>query len=68
LFSVLGVAREVCANYNLSLEMPTFEVASSINETINASVSNTQACPKYLTRVVKGIDNTVVTPQWMAKN
>ena len=66
-FSVLGVAREVCANYNLSLEMPTFEVASSINETINTSVSNTQACPKYLTRVVKGIDNTVATPQWMAK-
>ncbi|RUM86405.1 MAG: phenylalanine--tRNA ligase subunit beta, partial [Candidatus Thioglobus sp.] len=66
-FSVLGVAREVCANYSLSLEMPIFEVASSINETINASVSNTQACPKYLTRVVKGIDNTVATPQWMAK-
>ncbi|SFV80194.1 Phenylalanyl-tRNA synthetase beta chain [hydrothermal vent metagenome] len=66
-FSVLGVAREVCANYNLSLDMSTDKVTSSIDEQMNASVSNTLACPKYLTRIVKGIDNSVATPEWMAR-
>ena len=66
-FSVLGVAREVCANYNLSLDISTDKVASSIDEQMNASVINTLACPKYLTRIVKGIDNSVATPEWMAR-
>jgi len=65
-FSVLGVAREVSANYNKAFEMPKFEVDAQGASSISTSVSNAQACPKYLTRVIKGIDNTVKTPKWMA--
>ncbi len=65
-FSVLGVAREVSAYYNLAFNLPEFDVFTQGDCAISASVSNTQACPKYLTRTITGIDNTVKTPKWMA--
>ncbi len=65
-FSVLGVAREVSANYLIDFELPNFAVISQGISSIATSVSNTIACPKYLTRSILGIDNSVQTPQWMA--
>ncbi|ABL02387.1 phenylalanyl-tRNA synthetase beta subunit [Candidatus Ruthia magnifica str. Cm (Calyptogena magnifica)] len=65
-FSVLGVAREVSAHYNLAFDLPEFEVFTQGDCVIGASVSDTQACPKYLTRTIIGIDNTVKTSKWMA--
>ena len=65
-FSVLGVAREVSANYNMAFVMPDIEISAFGKSSVATSVSNTSACPKYLTRSIKGIDNTVQTPQWMA--
>ncbi len=65
-FSVLGVAREVSAHYNLAFDLPKFEVFAQGDCAIGASVSNTQACPKYLIRTITDIDNTVKTPKWMA--
>ena len=64
-FSILGVVREVSANYELPFELPSFPVQTQVKSSINTSVSNTTACPKYLSRSVLGIDNTVKTPQWM---
>ncbi len=65
-FSVLGVAREVSANYNMAFVMPDIEITAMGKSSVATSVSNTSACPKYLTRSIKGIDNSVQTPQWMA--
>ena len=65
-FSILGVARETACNYNLSFELPKVTVEATIQDQFGASVSNTQACPKYLTRVIKGVNNSAVTPSWMA--
>ncbi len=65
-FSVLGVAREVSANYNMVFNMPDISVSAQGASSISANVSNIKACPKYLTRAIKGIDNTVKTPKWMA--
>ena len=65
-FSVLGVAREVSANYNMAFVMPDIEITALGKSSVATSVSNTSACPKYLTRSIKGIDNSVQTPQWMA--
>ncbi len=65
-FSVLGVAREVSANYNMAFKLPDISVNAQGASSIKTSVSNTQACPKYLTRAIKGINNTVKTPKWMA--
>ena len=66
-FSVLGVAREVCASYDLSMPSPSFKAKEGGSGEFVAKVSNSTACPKYLTRVIKGIDNTVETPNWMAQ-
>ncbi len=66
-FSVLGVAREVCANYNLSLKLPKYAVQSTFDKTIKTSVSDANVCPKYLTRLIKGIDNSIATPEWIAR-
>ena len=65
-FSVLGVAREVSANYNMAFVMPDIEITATGKSSVATSVSNTSACPKYLTRSIKGINNSVQTPQWMA--
>ena len=66
-FSVLGIAREVCANYDLSLFLKNYEAKQQGNKSFKAKVSNPKACPKYLTRVIEGIDNKAVTPKWMAQ-
>ena len=66
-FSVLGVAREVCANYDLSLFLKNYEAKQQGSKSFKAKVSNPNACPKYLTRVIEGIDNNAVTPKWMAQ-
>ena len=66
-FSVLGIAREVCANYDLSLFLKNYEAKQQGNKSFKAKVSNPNACPKYLTRVIEGIDNNAVTPKWMAR-
>jgi phenylalanyl-tRNA synthetase beta chain len=60
-FSILGVVREVSANYELPFELPSFSIKTQVKSSINTSVSNTTACPKYLTRSILGIDNTVKT-------
>ncbi len=64
-FSVLGVAREVSANYGLPFKMPNISVSAQGISSIKTNVSNTTACPKYLTRSILGIDNTVEIPKWM---
>ena len=65
--SVLGVAREVCVNYDLSLPELTFKASQKGKKSFKSSVSNPKECPKYLTRVIEGVDNTASTPDWMAK-
>ena len=66
-FSVLGVAREACVNYNLSLPELNFKADEKGSRSFKSSVSNPKECPKYLTRVIEGVDNNVPTPDWMAK-
>ncbi len=66
-FSVLGVARELCANFDLTLPIPNYQAKATIKNTVKTNVENPSACPKYLTRVIKNIDNTRKTPEWMAQ-
>ena len=66
-FSVLGVAREVCVNYNLSLPALNFKADQKGNRSFKSSVSNPKECPKYLTRVIEGVDNNASTPEWMVQ-
>jgi len=66
-FSVLGVAREVCVNYDLSMPALDFKAEQKGKKSFTSTVSNLKECPKYLTRVISGVDNTAQTPKWMAQ-
>ncbi|MBE0469094.1 MAG: phenylalanine--tRNA ligase subunit beta [Methyloprofundus sp.] len=64
--SVEGIAREVA----LLNDMP-FSVAEITpltiehQETLEIKISMPEACPRYLGRLIKGIDATAATPLWM---
>ena len=66
-FSVLGVAREVCAIYDLALPKREYRAKVTGKRAFNSTISSPKACPKYLTRVIEGIDTAAKTPQWMAQ-
>lgn len=64
--SIHGVARDVAAINQLPLEEPEITpVAVTINDSITVNIEIPEACPRYLSRVVKGINTAVLTPFWM---
>ncbi|BES84792.1 phenylalanine--tRNA ligase beta subunit [Pectobacterium araliae] len=63
---IIGVARDVAVLNQLVLNEPTIEpVAATIQDTFPIQVDAPQACPRYLGRVVKGINVKAATPLWM---
>ncbi|NDJ57301.1 phenylalanine--tRNA ligase subunit beta [Enterobacteriaceae bacterium 4M9] len=63
---IMGVARDVAVLNQQPLNTPDMSaVAPTITDTLAIRVEATQACPRYLGRVVKGIDVTAPTPLWM---
>lgn len=63
---IIGVARDVAVINKLSLTEPdTTQVVASVQDTLSIEVSAPQACPRYLGRVVKGINVKAATPLWM---
>ena len=66
-FSVLGVAREVCVNYNLSMSSLNYKAEQKGSRSFTSKVANPSECAKYLTRVIEGVDNSAETPKWMAQ-
>ncbi len=64
--SVLGIAREVVALSGRALTGPKIESAKSRNhERFDVQLEAPVACPKFVGRVIRGIDNRKPTPQWM---
>ncbi|MCX2944592.1 phenylalanine--tRNA ligase subunit beta [Rahnella perminowiae] len=63
---ILGVARDVAVINQLPLVEPEMNpVKATIDATISIDVQAPQACPRYLGRVVKGINVKAPTPLWM---
>ncbi|AYA07626.1 phenylalanine--tRNA ligase subunit beta [Rahnella aquatilis] len=63
---ILGVARDVAVINQLPLVEPEMSpVKATIDATIPIDVQAPQACPRYLGRVVKGINVKAPTPLWM---
>jgi len=61
-----GVAREVGALTRTDLTPPAFEsVAAAIDDQLPIDVQSPEACPRYLGRVIRGIDPNAQTPLWM---
>ncbi|TDR16805.1 phenylalanine--tRNA ligase subunit beta [Marinicella litoralis] len=65
-FCMRGVARDLATLGNLKVNFPTIsEQKVTIDDQINVSMEAPKQCPKYGTRVIKGIDNSQSSPTWM---
>jgi phenylalanyl-tRNA synthetase beta chain len=64
--SVAGIAREVSAINALPLTPPSIvPVAAAIEDRFPVALDAPAACPRYVCRVVRGIDSAAETPLWM---
>lgn len=64
--SVWGVAREVAALTGVTLNAPSFTpLATDISDKLQVSVESTDLCGRFTGRIIRGVNNTVKTPQWM---
>jgi phenylalanyl-tRNA synthetase beta chain len=63
-----GLAREVGVLNSLEVTEPTITVAvPTIDDVITINIEANEACPRYLGRVIKGINPNATTPLWMVE-
>ena len=66
--SLQGLAREVGALYNVAAQLPAITAVPASHETtVNVELAAPQACPRYVGRVIKGVDLNQATPEWMVQ-
>lgn len=66
--SLLGLARELALINNLDMNpLAVTPVAPVITDQFAVQVTAQEGCPRYLSRVVRGVDLTKATPQWMTE-
>jgi len=66
--SIRGLAQDVSASCNASLVMPEIEpVPARITDTIAVKLGAAEDCPRYVGRIIRGIDPTAATPLWMVE-
>ena len=66
--SIVGIAREVSALTGATLELPKFDAVSAQHQDVKkVSVVDAEACARYCGRLVKGVNATAQTPEWMVR-
>jgi len=61
-----GLAREVGVLNNLAVNYPEIApIPASVEDTFPVTLSAPEACPRYLGRVIRGIDLSQPSPFWM---
>lgn len=66
--SLTGLAREVGALYNVPVTLPSITpVAATIDDKVSVELLAANACPRYFGRVIRGVDLTRATPEWMVE-
>jgi phenylalanyl-tRNA synthetase beta chain len=66
--SLAGVAREVGVLNRIAVSAPQIDaVAATIDQRHGVALHAPAACPRYLCRVVRGLDARTETPLWMAE-
>lgn len=66
--SLAGLAREVGVLTQTPVNVPDVApVAATASETFPIELINSDACPRYMGRVIKGINPTATTPLWMVE-
>ncbi|NLD15105.1 MAG: phenylalanine--tRNA ligase subunit beta [Gammaproteobacteria bacterium] len=64
--SLIGLAREVGALYNVPVSYPQInEIAASHEQTLSVELQAPQACPRYVGRVIRNVDLNRPTPDWV---
>ncbi|HEX5278115.1 MAG TPA: phenylalanine--tRNA ligase subunit beta, partial [Fluviicoccus sp.] len=65
--SIAGLAREVATFNRLNVSAP--EIAAVAAQSAEAPTVTLESadCPRYLGRIIRGINPTAVTPEWMAR-
>jgi phenylalanyl-tRNA synthetase beta chain len=64
--SIAGIAREVAALADSSLSRSQIEpVPAKISDTFPVHLDAKGACPKFVGRVIRGVNNRAATPIWM---
>ena len=65
---IKGLAREVGVLSSQSVtEVEITAVQPSIDDSLNITIEAGAACPRYLGRIIKGINPTAQTPLWMVE-
>lgn len=64
--SLLGIAREVAVINNMRLQrVATVEDMSVRHDPFPVVISAPEACPRYVGRIIKGVNPLAETPNWM---
>jgi len=64
--SIAGLAREIAVINRCELTVPEFEeVGPTITHTFPVTLNAGKACPRYVGRVIKGVDVSRASPLWM---
>ena len=69
-FSMLGIAREAAATYQIPFAYPNIEVketaGGNASDYISVEIKNPELCPRYTARIVKNV-KIEPSPRWMRK-
>jgi len=66
--SICGLAQDVAASCSAKLTAPAIEaVPASIDDMIEVSLEAAEDCPRYVGRIIRGIDPNAPTPLWMVE-
>ena len=66
--SIAGLAREVGVLNKAAVQGPAIEpVAPAIDDKVSIEVLASAACPRYLGRIIKGVNVKASTPLWMVE-
>ncbi len=66
--SILGIARDVSALTGAALKLPAIQAlaaASEVQKTV--TIKESDACPRYVGRMVQGVNAAAATPVWMVR-
>ncbi|MEE8056919.1 MAG: phenylalanine--tRNA ligase subunit beta [Pseudomonadales bacterium] len=65
-FSVAGIARDTGVIYKATVTEPSIEaVAPEIDETFPVEIQAGADCPRYIGRIIRGVDISKPSPLWM---
>ncbi|MCY4219154.1 MAG: phenylalanine--tRNA ligase subunit beta [Gammaproteobacteria bacterium] len=66
--SILGIAREIAGIQNTSIQQPEIQpVVADIVDVLSVDLMAVQECPRYVGRVLCGVDYSQKTPDWMVE-